>query len=571
MARLMPCLFVLVSLLVDKSGAKAQDPLSRAEVATLAKPATALVEIKPGTSGSGFCVHPSGLFVINEHVVRSVSSNDSVTLVLDPGLKTQKLVKARVIQRDKQLDLALLRAEGEHKLPALKLGSDDNLSELTELIAFGFPFGKTLAKGEQYPTVTVNVANVSALRTDAKGELTRIQLDSNLSPGNSGGPVLDRSGKVMGVVVSGIVGAGINNLIPVRHVRRFLDRPVLAFTPPVINAKNRYDAIDFIATAATLVDADALLEVELILTAADGSQRRIPMKADNGQFRARAVPFPSASGKPPIRLEIQYSDGSVSAVVGEDPKFRIGEESVLLSQVRHLKPGPKAEALLADGRKLEGVLKGLDALTVMLGGQRLDLKLAGAQEVRGVPRDQHNRLACAIVVRKSGQEIGRHEEIVYLEGTQRANFDTLRQGKFIKPVSSAVPVSYLNILSTAGDFIGQGNSYSYKADELKVSWKNGTICVEVDGWKAEFASPRGDVLGVGEYANAKRYPFNEDSPGICFSGKGRGANQIAGHFVIWELERKDNTLVRVAVDFVQRAEIKGPPLYGMLRYNSKFE
>jgi hypothetical protein len=147
----------------------------------------------------------------------------------------------------------------------------------------------------------------------------------------------------------------------------------------------------------------------------------------------------------------------------------------------------------------------------------------------------------------------------------------MREGKFLKPLPAAAAASYLKVVSTSGDSIGQGNSYSYQAHDLNVAWQNGTVQVQVDGWKVEFAAPRGAVLAVGDYANAKRYPFNNDAPGINFSGKGRGANMIAGRFVIWELEVKDNAIVRLAIDFVQRAEVKGPPLYGMLRYHSAFE
>lgn len=89
--------------------------------------------------GSAFCIHPSGLFLTNEHVIHPLGE---VTLVLNPGdKKTEKTYAARVIRADKQLDLALLRIEGAKDLAALSLGSDEKLEELTEVVAFGFPFG----------------------------------------------------------------------------------------------------------------------------------------------------------------------------------------------------------------------------------------------------------------------------------------------------------------------------------------------------------------------------------------------------------------------------------------------
>ena len=53
--------------------------------------------------------------------------------------------------------------------------------------------------------------------------------------------------------------------------------------------------------------------------------------------------------------------------------------------------------------------------------------------------------------------------------------------------------------------------------------------------------------------------------------RGRGCNQIAGTFVVWELQLRGNEVVRLAVDFEQRCEINGPPLRGSVRLNSNFQ
>lgn len=131
-----------VLLLALARSPAADEPLSRVEIGKIGKAATALVEVKARRSyGSAFCIHPAGLFLTNEHVVQG----GEVTLVLNPGLKTEKVFRARVVRTDKDLDLALLRADGARDLPALALGSDEKLAELAEVIAFGFPFGKALA------------------------------------------------------------------------------------------------------------------------------------------------------------------------------------------------------------------------------------------------------------------------------------------------------------------------------------------------------------------------------------------------------------------------------------------
>ena len=108
-------LSALVSpLLAAKEPLPREEVLGAEEIARRAKPCTVLVELRPG-SGSGFCVHSSGLFVTNEHVIQSAGKDTTVTLVLNPGLKTQKVLKAKVLRRDKKADLALLKVEGDQQ------------------------------------------------------------------------------------------------------------------------------------------------------------------------------------------------------------------------------------------------------------------------------------------------------------------------------------------------------------------------------------------------------------------------------------------------------------------------
>ncbi|MBA4066264.1 MAG: hypothetical protein C0501_21620 [Isosphaera sp.] len=563
-----PLVRAVVAVLALPPLAAAAEPLSRAEVAKLAKPATALVEVKGAGFGSSFCVHPSGLFVTNEHVVSTLPPDGAVTLVLDPGLETQKTLKARVVRADKEADLALLRADGEHKLPALAVGSDEGLGELTELIAFGFPFGVALAKPGEYPTVTVNVVNVSSLRTDADRKLHRIQLDSTLNPGNSGGPVVDRHGKVMGVVVGGIRGAGINVAVPARHLARFLARPQLAFTPPVVSNNSRHELSVFQVDAAAVAPGGDL-ELELVL-ATPGAERRFPMAGHNGRYTVRAAPFPPPKADAGVRVEVRFPDGTVAAEA-EDRAFKVGADTVKLGEVRTLRLGARAVAVLGTGKTVEGPLSDPGALTVLLGGRPVELKLAGAAEVRVVPAADQNRVGCTVIARAGGKEVGRLEQLVYVEGTVRATLEALRDGKFHKPLPAAAPATYLKSVSSKGDYIGQGKSYSYEGAELKVDGSAALVTVNVDGWNVQFAPPRGGALKVGEYDGAKRYPFNDDSPGLSYVGHGRGSNQVGGKFVVWELEVKDGKIAKLAIDFIYRSEITGPPLYGMLRYNSTLE
>ena len=94
-----------------------------------------------------------------------------------------------------------------------------------DVVAFGFPLAGGPAPGRDgRPSISVNAGSITALRRQ-EGRLKEIQLDAELNPGNSGGPVLDGHGKVIGVVRSGMVArglgrTGINQAIPVSTVCR---------------------------------------------------------------------------------------------------------------------------------------------------------------------------------------------------------------------------------------------------------------------------------------------------------------------------------------------------------------
>jgi len=142
---------------------------------------------------------------------------------------------------------------------------------------------------------------------------------------------------------------------------------------------------------------------------------------------------------------------------------------------------------------------------------------------------------------------------------------------FPRPARAATPTSYLKISSSPGEYIGQGKTYEYKGDVLKPRKSPRGVNLRVDGWTLDVGAPRGQFLQTGEYRDAKRFTSGGESPGLSFSGKGRGSNTLSGEFVVWELEVADGQITRLAVDFVQRSEGKGAPLTGKLRFNSNFE
>lgn len=178
------------------------------------------IEGKEGSAGSGFFVARNEV-VTNYHVIKKVAEEGGkVVLVLGTDPKTRKLVNADVVAGDEELDLALLRTD-QPSANLLRFASERSLQLTQQVWVAGFPFG-----AKPGLEVTLTAGTISALRhDDATGKLRQVQLDAAVNPGNSGGPVLDERGGVVGVATATIkptVGSGMALAIPGAVVESFL-------------------------------------------------------------------------------------------------------------------------------------------------------------------------------------------------------------------------------------------------------------------------------------------------------------------------------------------------------------
>src|SRR5436190_4132730 len=171
-------------------------------------------------TGSGFVVSKDGLIVTNDHVVDGASQ---VQVKIGTGDKAQD---ATVVGADPSRDLALLKVDASN-LPTLSLGDSSSVGVGDPTYAIGNPFGldHTLTTG------IVSALQRSLQAPDGATISGAIQTDAALNPGNSGGPLLDSSGKVIGVnsqiqtgsssgAEAGNVGIGF--AIPASTVKSFI-------------------------------------------------------------------------------------------------------------------------------------------------------------------------------------------------------------------------------------------------------------------------------------------------------------------------------------------------------------
>jgi S1-C subfamily serine protease len=160
-------------------------------------------------SGSGLVVSADGRILTNEHVVRDARS---ITVALPDGRR----FPGKVLKADGGLDLAMVKVDGVG-LPALALGDSDTLRQGDEVVALGYPLTNVLGAD-----LSATRGIVSKVRVSLSGMYTTdvIQMDASLNPGNSGGPLLDASGKVVGVNFAGLRDAqGVFFAIPINAAR----------------------------------------------------------------------------------------------------------------------------------------------------------------------------------------------------------------------------------------------------------------------------------------------------------------------------------------------------------------
>jgi len=205
--------------------------------------------------GSGFLINGEGQILTNYHVI-SGSQQVEVTLT------DQSKYKATVLMRDRVNDLALIKIEPKKKLAYLSLGDSDRLQVGQKVLAIGNPFG---FQG----TLTTGV--VSSLGREIQAEDNRkmegmIQTDASINSGNSGGPLLDSQGNVIGINTAiygpGGGSVGIGFALPINRAKLLLDDFHAGRKPARLGISTVYVAGD-VAQALELPTTGGLLIQEV--------------------------------------------------------------------------------------------------------------------------------------------------------------------------------------------------------------------------------------------------------------------------------------------------------------------
>lgn len=178
-----------------------------------ARPAVALIVVeKPQgrVSGSGFLISSNGYIVTARHVIEDARR---VLVLLWNAPQWQV---GSVVRFSTEVDVAIIKIDGAG-LPVLRFGDSSRVRQGQTVFVLGYPYVSTLGR----EAVTVTAGIVSA----ARPSLGAIQLDAAMNPGNSGGPVLNNQGEVIGLAVATLRGSqGLNFAVASNLIRPLTER-----------------------------------------------------------------------------------------------------------------------------------------------------------------------------------------------------------------------------------------------------------------------------------------------------------------------------------------------------------
>jgi serine protease Do len=275
--------------------------------------------------GSGFIISKDGYIVTNNHVVEEA---DEIKVQLRGQ---EKPVSAKVIGRDPELDLAVVKIDNGGDLPFLEFGDSDAVKVGSWVMAIGNPFGLQ-------NTVTAGIVSAKGRVIGAGPFDNFIQTDASINPGNSGGPLLNLDGKVVGINTAIIAsGQGIGFAIPSN-----MAKTVIADLREQKEVKRGWLGV-------SIQDVD------------ENTAKALGLAEPNGALITTVM-----EGDPAAKAGVQVGD--VVTEVGGHP---IKDANGLLRAIASIKPGGKAE--LTVWRKGKSV-----KLAVTL-GQRDGAKLAKSQ------------------------------------------------------------------------------------------------------------------------------------------------------------------------------------------------
>ena len=451
--RLIVAFLLLLFLLVGFSGGSAnacplqEQKKSKAENIRRTKKATALVVVQRGT-GSGFCIHESGIFITNQHVVKKYKIGDTVEIVLDSSTEEEKRFEATIERTNEEDDLAVLSVVGKHPpFTAIDIGNSEGLVETDEIIAFGFPFGRSLATNrKESPAISINVGRVTSLRRK-EGKLSVVQIDAQVNPGNSGGPIISGDGVVVGVVAAGIKNSGVHFAIPAEHVKEMLVEPLISFNAPKALKSSQLEKkldLSAVITTGPWSESPGEYKVSLDIKLSGSKKRTVQLDpVSDGLFTQAIDVIARKEIKDFVTFKASFDSGTVEALV-KDVAINVNGKDVPLNEVQSItRLGDGNYSILKrNSKKARGKIgSALGAVPVRIGNNELKVDLTAASRIFfPVPTVPDEVELLLEVFDKEGQKVGSLTHTVDIENdTPVATEIEPRDNRIVKSATIKLP------------------------------------------------------------------------------------------------------------------------------------
>ncbi len=298
--------------------------------------------------GAGVIIDSRGYILTNQHVVQDVSK---IEVTLHDG--TQLI--GRLIDRDPETDLALIKVDSKRKLPVIRCGTSSDLMRGEHVIAIGNPYG-------YHHSVTEGI--VSALHRDIPVNGVQeypdlIQTDASINPGNSGGPLLNSDGQMIGINAAVRIGAqGIGFAIPVDRAIDIAARMVAS------HRKNKFENS---------------LEVETVYS--EGESRLKIVSASGNKDLGRGDIVTKMNGQA-VKNRLDYELAIVDVAQNSEVELEILREGVTSTTtlVSRSSQAPRNQLVSSSATKVSAATS-VDAAYNLIG---LRLELADAAKVRAI-------------------------------------------------------------------------------------------------------------------------------------------------------------------------------------------
>jgi S1-C subfamily serine protease len=507
--------------------------LERLRVIEQARKATALVATGSGPLGTAFCIDPNGLFLTldevaippavqvtthleydQSHGLRATREEHSpkthpMAIVLNLGRPDVKQLPARVVWKDRESRLVVLKAQTNEPLPALEIAGAGSAVLRQEAVLLGLAFvGRNPGiYASPTPTVRAHPGQVTAIR-ERKSKLWFYQIDHSPPPGYSGGPVLDDRGRVIGMIVVGLPGTDIHYVLPVDTTTAPFAAPIVDFDPPPLPYRDRHNPVDWTVRLFSKQPLAKDVTVEIRL-GNDAGARLFPARPTGERvYSARVIPVADAVADP-VGLTLEGSAAPVRATVA-DRAIRIGETTVRLSELRRVAQGPSPQALTTDGRRLIGPVTGLGVIEGTWGKPGVVLDTREAPKISfECPAPDVEPIEAEVVLKQGKDVLSRvHKTLGYgyapFETSRRIDPAKVGPAEGLRPIEA--PVVLMAAASVGGErAIGAPlvRQFSEKIAALAVGGAGRYLLLHLKGQRqlAIFDAQWADVSGIIDLAD----------------------------------------------------------------------